>query len=130
MGRSGLYAEVKAALREIRSTLPSTESASRSALQMASPHWLRHSYAHTLVVQQGVPLPVVQMLLGHASVQTAASYATTDIPVQAIAPNIASGSLLRCGEQQTRESGKRHLECATVGQFDPQGAVTETDFLC
>ncbi|MFM0501544.1 tyrosine-type recombinase/integrase [Paraburkholderia caffeinilytica] len=79
LGRSGLYAEVKAALREIRSTLPSTESASRSALQIASPHWLRHSYAHTLVVQQGVPLPVVQMLLGHASVQTAASYASTDL---------------------------------------------------
>ncbi|TGP39700.1 integrase [bacterium M00.F.Ca.ET.228.01.1.1] len=79
LGRSGLYAEVKAALREICSTLPATESASRSALQMASPHWLRHSYAHTLVVQQGVPLPVVQVLLGHASVQTAASYASTDL---------------------------------------------------
>ncbi|MDR8399013.1 tyrosine-type recombinase/integrase [Paraburkholderia sp. USG1] len=79
LGRSGLYAEVKAALREISSTLAATESASRSALQIASPHWLRHSYAHTLVVEQGVPLPVVQMLLGHASVQTAASYASTDL---------------------------------------------------
>jgi len=79
LGRSGLYLEVKAALHEMSSTLPATESASRAALLSASPHWLRHSYAHTLVVEQGAPLPVVQMLLGHASVQTTASYARTDL---------------------------------------------------
>jgi site-specific recombinase XerD len=49
----------------------------RAALQAASTHWLRHGYARTLVVDHGVPLPVAQVLLGHASVQTTAAYART-----------------------------------------------------
>jgi integrase/recombinase XerC len=48
-------------------------------LRSVSPHWLRHAYARTLVVDQGVPLPAAQALLGHASVQTTAEYAKTDL---------------------------------------------------
>ncbi|MEX3939665.1 tyrosine-type recombinase/integrase [Paraburkholderia sp. BR10937] len=50
----------------------------RVALEGASTHWLRHGYARTLVVDHLVPLPVAQALLGHASVQTTATYARTD----------------------------------------------------
>jgi integrase/recombinase XerC len=42
--------------------------------------WLRHAYAKALVVDHQVPLPVAQALLGHASVQTTAAYAKTDLP--------------------------------------------------
>ncbi|EON18874.1 hypothetical protein ASL20_30430 [Cupriavidus necator] len=48
-------------------------------LRAASPHWLRHAYARTLVVDHQVPLPAAQALLGHASVQTTAAYARTDL---------------------------------------------------
>jgi len=48
-------------------------------LRAASPHWLRHAYAKALVVDHQVPLPVAQALLGHASVQTTAGYAKTDL---------------------------------------------------
>jgi len=40
---------------------------------------VRHAYARTLVVDQGAPLPAAQALLGHASVQTTAEYAKTDL---------------------------------------------------
>jgi site-specific recombinase XerD len=40
---------------------------------------LRHAYARTLVVDKRVPLPAAQALLGHATVQTTAAYAKTDL---------------------------------------------------
>lgn len=48
-------------------------------LRTASPHWLRHAYARTSVVDRGTPLTAAQMLLGHASVQTSAEYAKTSM---------------------------------------------------
>jgi len=48
-------------------------------LRSASPHWLRHAYARTLVIDQGLPLPAGQALLGYTSVQTTAEYAKTDL---------------------------------------------------
>lgn len=48
-------------------------------LRRASPHWLRHAYARTLVVDRQIPLPAAQALLGHASIQTTAGYAKTDL---------------------------------------------------
>ncbi len=50
----------------------------RAALEAGSTHWLRHGDARTLVVDNRVPLPVAQALLGHASVLTTAAYARTD----------------------------------------------------
>uniref|UniRef100_UPI003F493D78 tyrosine-type recombinase/integrase n=1 Tax=Cupriavidus necator TaxID=106590 RepID=UPI003F493D78 len=55
------------------------EPAQALLLRAASPHWLRHAYARTLVVDHQVPLPAAQALLGHASVQTTAAYAKTDL---------------------------------------------------
>lgn len=78
LGASGLYDEIKAVF-EAAATQPGLDnSALRTPLLRASPHWLRHAYAHTLVVDHAVPLPVAQALLGHASVQTTAAYAQTD----------------------------------------------------
>ncbi|WP_042261748.1 tyrosine-type recombinase/integrase [Paraburkholderia heleia] len=79
LGASGLYDEVRAVFALAAARLPPADSAMRAALEAASTHWLRHGYARTLVVDNRVPLPVAQALLGHASVQTTAAYARTDI---------------------------------------------------
>ncbi|NUX57666.1 tyrosine-type recombinase/integrase [Paraburkholderia youngii] len=79
LGPSGLYREVKAALIQIARASTGEDSGSIAALHRASPHWLRHGYARAMVVEHGVPLPVAQGLLGHASVTTTAGYATPDL---------------------------------------------------
>lgn len=76
---SGLYDEVKAIFATAAERLAKTDHAGAARLQSASPHWLRHAYARTLVVDRAVPLPAAQALLGHASVQTTAGYAKTDL---------------------------------------------------
>ncbi|WP_175948362.1 tyrosine-type recombinase/integrase [Burkholderia pyrrocinia] len=77
--RSGLYDEVKAIFCAAAARLEATDPTSAATLRRASPHWLRHAYARTLVVDRQVPLPVAQALLGHASIQTTAGYAKTDL---------------------------------------------------
>jgi len=74
----GLYAEVKAVFEAAAAGLQADDPARTVLLHAASPHWLRHAYAKALVVDHQAPLPVVQALLGHASVQTTAAYAKTD----------------------------------------------------
>ncbi|RQY93889.1 integrase [Burkholderia stagnalis] len=76
---SGLYDEVKAIFRSAAARLDPIDSLSAATLRRASPHWLRHAYARTLVVDRQVPLPAAQALLGHASIQTTAGYAKTDL---------------------------------------------------
>lgn len=75
----GLYAEVKAIFAAVAVGLQTGDPARAVMLRAASPHWLRHAYAKTLVVDHQAPLPVAQALLGHASVQTTAAYAKTDL---------------------------------------------------
>lgn len=79
LGHSGLYDEVKAILLAAETRVPPGDLATLTLLRAASTHWLRHGYARALVVDHAVPLPVAQTLLGHASVQTTAAYARTDL---------------------------------------------------
>ena len=79
LGHSGLYDEVKAVLLAAEAQVPTGDLATLTMLRAASTHWLRHGYARALVVDHAVPLPVAQTLLGHASVQTTAAYAKTDL---------------------------------------------------
>ncbi|MGF6607808.1 integrase/recombinase XerC [Paraburkholderia sp. WSM4175] len=79
LGHSGLYDEVKAVLLAAEARVPPGDLATLTLLRAASTHWLRHGYARALVVDHAVPLPVAQTLLGHASVQTTAAYARTDL---------------------------------------------------
>jgi site-specific recombinase XerD len=79
LGHSGLYDEVKAVLAAAQQRVAPGDVATLALLRAASTHWLRHGYARTLVVDHAVPLPVAQQLLGHASVQTTAAYARTDL---------------------------------------------------
>ncbi|MFS8980268.1 tyrosine-type recombinase/integrase [Cupriavidus necator] len=76
---AGLYREVKAIFAAVADGLQAREPAQALLLRAASPHWLRHAYARTLVVDHQVPLPAAQALLGRASVQTTAAYARTDL---------------------------------------------------
>ncbi|MYM94127.1 tyrosine-type recombinase/integrase [Duganella vulcania] len=76
---SGLYAEVKAIFVEAGGALAIDSPVRAVLLASASPHWLRHAYARALVVDHKVPLTVAQSLLGHASIQTTAGYAKTDL---------------------------------------------------
>ena len=79
LGEAGLYKQVKHLLLSVASDLQDKDPAGAALLRSASPHWLRHAYARTLVVDKRVPLPAAQALLGHASVQTTAAYAKTDL---------------------------------------------------
>lgn len=71
--------EVKAVLLAVAGEIEPSDPQSGLLLRTVSPHWLRHAYARTLVVDKRVPLPAAQALLGHASVQTTAAYAKTDL---------------------------------------------------
>ena len=77
LGARGLYDQVKAVLLAVAEEVHDDDD--RLLLREVSPHWLRHAYARSLVVDQAVPLPAAQALLGHASVQTTAEYAKTDL---------------------------------------------------
>ncbi len=79
LGARGLYNEVKAVLLAVAREIEQGDPQSGTLLRTVSPHWLRHAYARTLVVDKRVPLPAAQALLGHASVQTTAAYAKTDL---------------------------------------------------
>ncbi|HEX6705071.1 MAG TPA: tyrosine-type recombinase/integrase [Albitalea sp.] len=79
LGARGLYDEVKAVLVAVADEVQSMDTAGALLLRAVSPHWLRHAHARTLVVDRQVPLPAAQALLGHASVQTTAEYAKTDL---------------------------------------------------
>ncbi|QMI49911.1 tyrosine-type recombinase/integrase [Burkholderia sp. MBR-1] len=81
---AGIYREVKTIFREVADELKRTANGdpqrlhAASLLAGASPHWLRHAYARMLVIDNKLPLPVAQELLGHASIQTTAAYARND----------------------------------------------------
>lgn len=78
----GLYDEIKVLFKTIAELLQTSDPGRTALLEAASPHWLRHAYAKALVVDHRVPLPVAQSLLGHASIQTTAAYAKTDLTQQ------------------------------------------------
>lgn len=77
--QSGMYHEVKMIFEAVADRLEAVGDARAMLVRSCSPHWLRHAYARALVVDHKVPLPAVQALLGHASVQTTAGYAKTDL---------------------------------------------------
>lgn len=79
LGARGLYDEVQGVLQSVANDIQDSNAGGAALLRDVSPHWLRHAYARTLVVDKRVPLPAAQALLGHATVQTTAAYAKTDL---------------------------------------------------
>ena len=107
LGASGLYDEVKAVFRAAETLVAPADNVTLAVLRAASTHWLRHGYARTLVVDHAVPLPVAQQLLGHASVQTTAAYAKTDL---------AQTRAFVEGSFATRTLGKSHMAKPDEGE--------------
>jgi site-specific recombinase XerD len=74
---TNLYRDLKAYLRQrsldMRRDLGDAVAAKK--FERASTHWLRHTCA-TLALKDGVALPAVQQLLGHASIRTTQVYVT------------------------------------------------------
>ena len=79
LGARGLYDEIRLVLQSVARAIQETDPSGAILLREVSPHWLRHAYARTLVVDKRVPLPAAQALLGHATVQTTAACAKTDL---------------------------------------------------
>lgn len=50
-----------------------------SRLRAASPHWLRHTFAHLVLEYDDKNLSVLQTLLGHASISTTGLYVKADM---------------------------------------------------
>jgi integrase/recombinase XerC len=111
---SGLYDEVKAIFVTAADGLAKTDRAGAARLRLASPRWLRHAYARQMVVDHHVPLPAAQALLGHASVQTTAAYAKTDLSqLRAFVDGTfraVQETSLRC---QTQRVSKAHRQILT-----------------
>lgn len=70
LSSSGLYALVRRMMTQAAQT---ASPAVAQELALATPHWLRHTYAQTLV-DAGVPLDVVRDNMRHASLQTTSQY--------------------------------------------------------
>lgn len=75
LSKSRLYGVLKAFFREVARQHP-TASADFLA---ASTHWLRHTYAHQVLIAAGGDLTVAQQLLGHADIATTAIYTKADM---------------------------------------------------
>lgn len=78
LSASSLYREFRQAMELVAAHLPADATRELAKLKASSPHAFRHAYVHELVVRKSVPLPIAQMLVGHASIETTASYARTD----------------------------------------------------
>jgi site-specific recombinase XerD len=57
----------------------SSEPEMRADFERATAHWLRHTFAHTVLRSSGGDLPVTQQLLGHASLATTGIYIKADM---------------------------------------------------
>ena len=75
ISKSRLYGVLKAFFQEVARQQP-TASADFLA---ASTHWLRHTYAHQVLIAAGGDLTVAQQLLGHADISTTAIYTKADM---------------------------------------------------
>ena len=68
-----LYNQLKDHLRSCADEIARSDPAAAATFRKASVHWLRHTCA-THALNNGVPLKVVQQLLGHASIGTTQGY--------------------------------------------------------
>lgn len=72
-----LYDSLKNHLKARAAELAASNPEAAAKFRDASTHWLRHTCA-TLALKNGVPLPGVQKLLGHTTLNTTSTYVTED----------------------------------------------------
>jgi site-specific recombinase XerD len=75
MTASALYKALKALFDQVANSLDDPEAA--NSFRLATTHWLRHTCGTHLALS-GVPVNLVQKLLGHASLATTGLYTKTD----------------------------------------------------
>jgi len=69
--------QVKAYLARRAEDLEDEDKAAAAKFKAASTHWLRHTFA-TMALRQGLALPSVQRMLGHANLTTTSGYVTAE----------------------------------------------------
>ncbi len=77
LAENTLYSILKMFFQECGNELMKTKPKEGRHLLKASTHWLRHTHASHHVAN-GLPLEIVQQLLGHASLSTTTVYVTTE----------------------------------------------------
>ena len=77
---------------EPHTTMNSVDGAPETAMAMHLAHGLRHHYGTRLALH-GVPVPVIQQLLGHADPRTSSIY--TRVAAQSLIDTVTTAGLLR-----------------------------------
>ena len=95
---AGIHRVVKALCERAAKGCGDTRMAAE--FRKASAHWMRHTFAHTVLRASGNDLPVTQQLLGHASIATTGIYVKADIgqrlrAVMAMPSLFGAGGLFR-----------------------------------
>lgn len=72
LSTSGIHRVIKALYQQASEVCEDPEM--RSDFQRATTHWLRHTFAHSVLKASGQDLPVTQQLLGHGSIATTGIY--------------------------------------------------------
>lgn len=94
---SALYRTMKSWMTRVRRSAD-LGWADSAALQVASPHWLRHTCG-TRAVERGTPLDVVQQQFGHADPRTTSRYSTAQLERMQALMNAAFGNPLSAPEK-------------------------------
>jgi len=81
LGPAGIHACLKRLFRRAAAHA----GAAAEEVERASAHWWRHTFGHQVLKASGNQLPVVQQLLGHASINTTAIYVKVDFADRAAA---------------------------------------------
>lgn len=77
LSTAGLHRVIKAVFKQTADA--SSETDMRETFEHATCHWLRHTFAHTVLKASGKDLPVTQQLLGHGSISTTGIYIKADL---------------------------------------------------
>ena len=79
LSAQGIYGELKAFWAKCSVAAGEDPQEARTTFKRASPHWLRHTFAHKLLRATHKDLPLVQAVLGHKSISTTAIYVKADL---------------------------------------------------
>lgn len=77
LSTAGIHRAVKRLFAQVAGQCADAES--KAAFERATCHWLRHTFAHSVLGATNQDLPVTQQLLGHKSIATTGIYVKADM---------------------------------------------------
>lgn len=77
LSTAGIHRVIKRLFAQVAERCP--DSVSRATFERATCHWLRHTFAHSVLSATNQDLPVTQQLLGHKSIATTGIYVKADM---------------------------------------------------